>query len=106
MIDVWISAPLSPFIAVALSLERYIQQLDDINRDADDLLSNITDDQVNRQPGEGRWSIGQCFSHLVVSGRGIASRPARHSQRAASRTVRQAAFPLRFSRKLVRSRHG
>jgi len=52
-----------------LSIERYIQQLDDINRDADDLLSNITDDQVNRQPGKGQWSIGQCFSHLVVSGR-------------------------------------
>jgi hypothetical protein len=52
-----------------LSIERYIQQLDDIKRDADDLLSNITDDQVNRQPGEGQWSIGQCFSHLVVSGR-------------------------------------
>jgi hypothetical protein len=29
--------------------------------------------------------------------RRIAARPARHSQRAASRTVRQAAFPLRFS---------
>ena len=52
-----------------MSIERYIQQLDDINRDADDLLSNITDDQVNRQPDEGQWSIGQCFSHLVVSGR-------------------------------------
>ena len=56
-------------IGVALSIERYIQQLDDINRDADDLLSNIGDDQMNRQPGEGQWSIGQCFSHLVVSGR-------------------------------------
>jgi hypothetical protein len=52
-----------------LSIERYIQQLDDINRDADDLLSSITDEQLNWQPGEGQWSIGQCFSHLVVCGR-------------------------------------
>ena len=68
----WLICPTSRIkseIGAALSIERYIQQLDDINRDADDLLSNITDDQVNRQPGEGQWSIGQCFSHLVVSGR-------------------------------------
>jgi hypothetical protein len=52
-----------------LSIERYLQQLGAINRDADDLLSNITDDQLNRQPGKGQWSIGQCFSHLVVCGR-------------------------------------
>jgi len=51
-----------------LSIESYIQQLDDINRDADDLLSNIADDQVNRAPGEGQWSIEQCFSHLIVCG--------------------------------------
>lgn len=52
-----------------MSIERYIQQLGDINRDADDLLSNITDDQLNLQPGKEQWSIGQCFSHLVVCGR-------------------------------------
>src|SRR2546422_5855517 len=33
------------------------------------VFSRLSGEQVNWKPGEGEWSIGQCFDHLVISNR-------------------------------------
>jgi|SRR6185295_2484523 len=52
-----------------MSIEGYRRQLDAIESDARDLLTRVTDAQLNTQPNPASWSIGQCFDHLIVSGR-------------------------------------
>jgi hypothetical protein len=32
-------------------------------------FGRLSGEQVNWKPGEGEWSIGQCFDHLIVSNR-------------------------------------
>jgi len=51
------------------SLEDNLQQLEAICAESRDLLADLTDAEVNWQPAPNRWSIGQCVSHLIVSGR-------------------------------------
>jgi hypothetical protein len=51
-----------------MSIDSYRRQLDAIELDARGLLAGI-DVQLNWQPRSDRWSIGQCISHLIVSGR-------------------------------------
>ena len=46
-----------------VSLESNLQDLDAIRTEAESILQNLSDAQVNESPGEGRWSVGQCFSH-------------------------------------------
>ena len=52
-----------------MSIESNLQELDSIRKDAQSILQHLSDTQVNQSPGEGRWSVGQCFSHLIVTGR-------------------------------------
>ena len=52
-----------------MSIETYCEQLDAIERAARELFRGLTDAQLNWQPNPADWSIGQCVSHLVVSGR-------------------------------------
>ena len=33
------------------------------------MFGRLSAEQVNWKPGEGEWSIGQCFDHLIVSNR-------------------------------------
>ena len=33
------------------------------------MFGRLSGEQVNWKPGEGEWSIGQCFDHLIVSNR-------------------------------------
>jgi hypothetical protein len=51
------------------SIERGLAQLDAINDDARDIYTGLTAQQANWQPDFNAWSIGQCFSHLIVSNR-------------------------------------
>ena len=46
-----------------VTLESNHQDLDAIRTEAESILQNLSDAQVNESPGEGRWSVGQCFSH-------------------------------------------
>lgn len=32
-------------------------------------FGRLSAEQINRKPGEGEWSVGQCFDHLIVSNR-------------------------------------
>jgi hypothetical protein len=40
-----------------------------IERDADNLLDSLDDEQFNWSPRPGAWSIGQCFDHLNTANR-------------------------------------
>lgn len=50
-------------------LEEFAQQTRENVRDADHLVQDITDEQLNWQIAAGVWSIGQCLDHLNVSAR-------------------------------------
>lgn len=47
----------------------YQRQLEALRRDALALTADLTDDQINWHPSPERWSIAQCLSHLVLSGK-------------------------------------
>jgi hypothetical protein len=44
-----------------------VGELDACDRRAAELVRGLTPDQLNWTPGDGRWSIGQCLDHLLVS---------------------------------------
>src|SRR5436190_6511739 len=51
------------------SIERGLAQLDAINDDGRNIFAPLSSPELNRQPNPNAWSIGQCFSHLIVSNR-------------------------------------
>ena len=51
-----------------MSLESNLQDLDAIRKEAKSILQDLSDTQVNQSPGAGRWSVGECFGHLIVTG--------------------------------------
>jgi DinB family protein len=48
-------------------LEAARRQFEATERDARALAGSLSDEQLNWQPGPGRWSIGQCLAHLATS---------------------------------------
>jgi DinB superfamily len=48
-------------------LEAAARQFGATKQEGADLTRDLTDEQINWQPGPGRWSIGQCLEHLAVS---------------------------------------
>ncbi len=56
------SAPLTP------ELEDLRRQFEAIRKDAEELTSGMDDQQFNLRPAPGRWSVSECFHHLVLSG--------------------------------------
>lgn len=50
----------------------------------------LTDDQLNRRPGPGRWSVGQCLEHLNIIGGLYLPVIARKLQQAQARSSRPA----------------
>jgi hypothetical protein len=51
------------------SIERGLTQLDAINDDAQNIFTGLSSQELSWQPNPNAWSIGQCFSHLIVSNR-------------------------------------
>jgi hypothetical protein len=49
-------------------LQDYRRQFEDITRDARLLLAGLTDRQLAWRETRDRWSIADCFDHLVVTG--------------------------------------
>jgi hypothetical protein len=45
-------------------LHALIAELDAIERDADALVTPLSDEQFNWPPAPGAWSVGQCIAHL------------------------------------------
>ena len=53
--------------ALPADLQSILDQIDDADRAADPLVSNLSDHQFHWQPDEGRsWSVGQCLEHLAT----------------------------------------
>lgn len=50
-------------------IAEFKRQLESVNVEARELLGGLSDAQTSWQPEPGRWSIGQCISHLIVAGR-------------------------------------
>ncbi len=50
-------------------LQEYFQQVEEIKRDAEDLIRGLSEAQFKWQPAPGRWSIGECLEHLNVTSR-------------------------------------
>ncbi|HEU5262852.1 MAG TPA: DinB family protein [Gemmatimonadales bacterium] len=48
-------------------LQDYLQQIEAVKRDAQALVSGLSNAQFNSRPGPGRWSIGECLVHLNVA---------------------------------------
>ncbi len=49
-------------------LRDYQRQIEAIERDAQELVDALTDEQFNWHPAPGIWSIADCLSHLNVTG--------------------------------------
>ncbi|MCC7437134.1 MAG: DinB family protein [Armatimonadetes bacterium] len=49
-------------------LQSYLHQLATIGSEVDDVIANITEQQLNWRPGPGQWSVGECVDHLTVTG--------------------------------------
>lgn len=49
-------------------IANYIEQLEQIKVEANQLLAGITASQFNWTPDPRRWSIGQCVEHLNITG--------------------------------------
>jgi hypothetical protein len=50
-------------------LQEYVRQVEEIKRDAEDLVRGLSEAQFNWPPAPGRWSIGECLEHLNVTAR-------------------------------------
>jgi DinB superfamily len=50
-------------------LEEYQRQIEAINEDARDLLTGLSEVQVNWRPTPAHWSIAECLDHLTVTNR-------------------------------------
>ena len=47
-------------------IEALIHQFESIRQDAESLTVGLTTSQLLRKPGANKWSIAECFAHLVV----------------------------------------
>jgi len=66
---------LRPLSAMSQPATRTTDFLDQLTADLRDIQTTVaqrfqplTDDQLNRRPGPGRWSVGQCLEHLNIIG--------------------------------------
>ena len=53
---------------IPVELREQLERIEAIKRDALALVDGLTDEQLNWRPDPGRWSIGQCLSHVLISG--------------------------------------
>ena len=52
------------------NLGSLVSQADSIAQDAKKVFGNLTKEQLNWKPGAERWSVAQCFDHLITTSRG------------------------------------
>src|SRR5262245_32112823 len=51
-------------------VESLVSQADAIAQDAEKVFGNLSKEQLNWKPGAERWSVAQCFDHLITTGSG------------------------------------
>ncbi|MES2766342.1 MAG: DinB family protein [Bacteroidota bacterium] len=54
----------------APSVEEYQRQITEIKNYAKNLLKDLSESDFNKQPSTGGWSVGECFEHMNILGRG------------------------------------
>jgi DinB family protein len=58
---------MNSFIESRDLLQTIVSETEKSNQVAEQLVSGLTDDQLNWKPDESRWSIAQCLDHLTVT---------------------------------------
>lgn len=88
-----------------LSLAEVRAELDDIAREAPATFGGLDRRQLNWRPDETRWSIGQCFEHLLAANRLMLQAADDALDGARPRTVwqRVPVLPWLLGRALIRS---
>jgi hypothetical protein len=89
----------------ALSLIEVKNALEDIARDAEAQFGGLHAGQLNWRPDANRWSVAQCFDHLLTANRLILERADEALADAGPRTIwqRLPVLPAVFGWLLVRS---
>ena len=59
--------------AASLTKARLRERLDTARQHLFDAVSGLTEEQMRRRPGEGRWSVAEVLAHLPVSERRLAA---------------------------------
>ena len=54
---------------LAAELNDLIRQFENSKNELTDLLSGVSENQFNKRPDSGGWSIGECVDHLVITGK-------------------------------------
>lgn len=54
----------------APSVEEYERQIAEIKTYAQNLVKDMSAADFNKQPSTGGWSVGECFEHMNILGRG------------------------------------
>jgi DinB family protein len=50
-------------------LKALISQFEKSKQEIDELLNGLTEEQFNKKPGSGGWSVGECVDHLIITGK-------------------------------------
>jgi hypothetical protein len=87
-----------------LSLVEVTKELYDIARDTQDTFGGLDDEQLNWKPDARRWSVAQCFQHLLTANRLVLDR-AEHALRNPPGTLWQRVplLPALWGHLLIRS---
>ena len=56
-----------PAVEIPADLQEIVEQFVAVERDADELVAPLDDEQCNWSPAPGAWSIAQCIDHLNVA---------------------------------------
>lgn len=54
-------------------LKDIASQFERAKQDLNELLNGLTEEQFNKKPSSGGWSIGECVDHLIVTGKDYTS---------------------------------
>jgi hypothetical protein len=55
---------------LAQEIDSVVNQADAIAREAREVFGSLTKEQLNWKPSAERWSVAQCFDHLITSNSG------------------------------------
>ena len=89
----------------AMSLADVIAEFDAIARDAAAVFGQLDERQLNWRPDPAKWSVAQCFDHLLNANREMFQAIDAANEPSASRTIwqRLPLLPRLFGRVMVRS---
>ena len=52
-----------------IELKDLVNQFERSKQELKELVNGLTEEQVNKKPSKGGWSIGECVDHLIVTGK-------------------------------------